>query len=87
MSRQYELGERSGRIWGSPAVAGAAAAVAVAGELVLGDVYRAYLSLYATNAAGVAHATKILNELDGSQARTGQREVLHLRAGDLRVRA
>ena len=61
-------------------VTGAEAAVAGADDLVLGHVYRAYLSLYAMNAAGVAAATKILSELDGEPDAVGEREALHLRA-------
>lgn len=64
---------------GDPA-AGADEAVAIGPDLVLGQVYRAYLSLYSTNAAGVADATKILDDLEGAEDRTGPREALHLQA-------
>lgn len=64
---------------GDPA-ASAEEAVAIGPDLVLGQVYRAYLSLYATNAAGVAGATKILDDLEGAEDRTGPREALHLQA-------
>jgi tetratricopeptide (TPR) repeat protein len=49
-------------------------------DLMLGRVYRAYLSLYATKAAGMAEATKLLAELDGAEERASEREALHLRA-------
>jgi tetratricopeptide (TPR) repeat protein len=59
-------------------VAAAEAAVAEAPALVLGHVFRAYLALYGTTAAGVAAAGRILAGLDGRPA--GEREALHLRA-------
>lgn len=74
---------------GDPA-AEAEAAVDIDDDLMLGRVYRAYLSLYATKAAGVAEATKLLTELDGAEERASEREALHLRtarswaAGDWR---
>jgi tetratricopeptide (TPR) repeat protein len=58
-------------------VAQAEAAVAAAPELTLARVCRAYLSLYATTAAGVAEAEAILS---GLAAAAGGREALHLRA-------
>jgi tetratricopeptide (TPR) repeat protein len=61
-------------------VAGADAAVAAGGDLVLAHVYRAYLSLYATNAPGVAEAAKILSYLTDAEDLVGEREALHVQA-------
>jgi tetratricopeptide (TPR) repeat protein len=61
-------------------VAGAEAAVAADGDLVLGQVFLAYLSLYATTPAGIDAATTRLAGLDGAAERAGQREALHLLA-------
>jgi tetratricopeptide (TPR) repeat protein len=58
-------------------VAEAAAAEAAAPDMVLAQVYRAYLSLYGMTADGVAAAAAILDGLDGAAA---EREALHLRA-------
>jgi tetratricopeptide (TPR) repeat protein len=58
-------------------VAAAEAAVAAAPDMVLAQVYRAYLSLYGMTADGVAAAAAILDGLDGAAA---EREALHLRA-------
>jgi tetratricopeptide (TPR) repeat protein len=58
-------------------VAEAEAAVAAAPDMVLAQVYRAYLSLYAMTADGIAAAAAILDGLDGAGA---EREALHLRA-------
>ena len=49
-------------------------------ELVLGHIYRAYLSLYGTSAQGVAAADGILKRLEDAGERAGEREVLHLQA-------
>jgi tetratricopeptide (TPR) repeat protein len=59
-------------------VAEAEAAAAAAPQMILAQVYRAYLSLYGTTAAGVAEAAEILDGLDGQPA--GEREALHVRA-------
>jgi len=64
-------------------VAGARAALAAAPGLVLAQVYRAYLSLYATTADGAAAAAEILAEPDwapGGQAVLHPREALHMQA-------
>jgi tetratricopeptide (TPR) repeat protein len=58
-------------------VAEAEAAVAAAPGMVLGRVFRAYLSLYGMTADGVAAAAVILDGLDGAGA---ERETQHLRA-------
>ncbi|HMH90988.1 MAG TPA: tetratricopeptide repeat protein [Streptosporangiaceae bacterium] len=58
-------------------VAETEAAVAAAPDMVLAQVYRAYLSLYGMTADGVAAAAVILDGLDGAGA---EREALHLRA-------
>jgi tetratricopeptide (TPR) repeat protein len=59
-------------------VADAEAAVAADDSLVLGHIYRAYLSLYGTTPEGVAAASEILKRLD--EAVMGERELHHLRA-------
>ena len=64
-------------------VAAAEAAVAAAPGMVLARVFRAYLSLYAMTADGVAAAAAILdglNGLDGLDGAGAGREELHLRA-------
>ena len=61
-------------------VAGAEQAVAADDELVLGHIYRAYLSLYGTSAQGVAAADGILKRLEGAGERAGEREALHVQA-------
>ena len=61
-------------------VAGAEEAVAADDELVLGHIYRAYLSLYGTSAQGVAAADGILKRLEGAGERAGEREALHFQA-------
>jgi tetratricopeptide (TPR) repeat protein len=60
-------------------VAAAEAAVAADDELVLGQVLRAYFSLYRTSAEGVRAADEILKPL-GTGFTLGEREILHLRA-------
>jgi tetratricopeptide (TPR) repeat protein len=55
-------------------------AVAADDELVLGHIYRAYLSLYGTSAQGVAAAEEILKRLEGAGERAGEREALHFQA-------
>jgi len=64
---------------GDPA-AGADAAVAAGGDLVLAHVFLAYLSLYATSAPGVAEAAKILSDLGEAEDLVGEREALHVQA-------
>jgi len=49
-------------------VAGADAAIAADGELALARVYRAYLSLYATTAAGAAEASALVKPLEAEAA-------------------
>ena len=61
-------------------VAGAEDAATANDELVLGHIYRAYLSLYGTSAQGVASAEGILKRLEGVGERAGEREALHLQA-------
>ena len=64
---------------GNP-VAGAEDAATANDELLLGHIYRAYLSLYGTSAQGVASAEGILKRLEGVGERAGEREALHLQA-------
>ena len=61
-------------------VAGTHAALAEDDGLLLGHIYSAYLSLYATTSAGVAAARKALDDLERFDGRADEREVLHLRA-------
>ena len=62
-------------------VGGADAAIAADGELALARIYRAYLALYGTNAAGAAEADTLIKPLETERAGTlGQREALHLAA-------
>jgi tetratricopeptide (TPR) repeat protein len=61
-------------------VATAEAAVAADGQLILGQVYRAYLALYGMTPAGVATATGILKELDAAGPPPGEREAHHVQA-------
>jgi tetratricopeptide (TPR) repeat protein len=84
-------------------VGGAESAIAADGELALARVFRAYLSLYATTAEGIATAGGLLEPLetavgpagpaDGLAGPDGTREVHHLAAarawagGDLRAAA
>jgi len=61
----------------------AEAAIAADGDLTLARIYRAYLSLYATSAAGRAEAADLLAPLAASPAATGpsgEREAHHLAA-------
>ena len=61
----------------------AEAAVAAAPDMVLGQIYRAYLALYGTTADGVAEAAKLLASLDADTSPGTSlqgREALHLRA-------
>jgi tetratricopeptide (TPR) repeat protein len=48
--------------------------------LVLAQVLRAYLHLYATSASGVRAAASVLESLDAIDATLDEREILHLRA-------
>ncbi len=64
---------------GDPAAA-AEAAVAADNGLILGHIYRAYLALYATTAAGVALAAGILAPLERAAGSLPEREAHHLRA-------
>jgi tetratricopeptide (TPR) repeat protein len=48
--------------------------------LVLGQVLRAYLHLYATSASGVRTAAELLEPLEAIDAALDEREILHLRA-------
>jgi len=50
------------------------------GRLVLARVLSAYLALYSTSRTGAREATAILEDLDGVDGETGERELLHLRA-------
>ena len=62
-------------------VGGADAAIAADGELALARIYRAYLSLYGTSAAGAAEADTLLKPLESEPAVTlAGRESLHLAA-------
>jgi len=62
-------------------VGGADAAIAADGELALARIYRAYLSLYGTSAAGAAEADTLIKPLESEPAATlPQREALHLAA-------
>jgi tetratricopeptide (TPR) repeat protein len=70
---------------GGDPVGGAEAAIAADGELVLARVYRAYLSLYATTAEGVAEADALIKPLEAERARAAAgpltpRESHHLAA-------
>jgi tetratricopeptide (TPR) repeat protein len=49
-------------------------------DLILGEILRSYLFLYSTSPAGLASASRILEDLDGRADRADGREALHLRA-------
>jgi tetratricopeptide (TPR) repeat protein len=61
-------------------LASAELAVAADQGLVLAEILRAYLHLYATSASGVKAAAKALEHLESIDAALDEREVLHLRA-------
>jgi tetratricopeptide (TPR) repeat protein len=61
-------------------LASAELAVAADHGLVLAQVLRAYLHLYATSASGVKAAAKLLEPLQSIDATLDEREILHLRA-------
>jgi tetratricopeptide (TPR) repeat protein len=66
-------------------VGGAEAAIAADGELALARIYRAYLSLYATTAEGVAEAGALIKPLEAGRPGTAAgplapREARHLAA-------
>jgi tetratricopeptide (TPR) repeat protein len=62
-------------------VGGAEAAIAADGELALARIYRAYLSLYATTAEGVAEASALIKPLEaGPAGALPPREGQHLAA-------
>jgi tetratricopeptide (TPR) repeat protein len=64
---------------GAPRAA-AEAAVEADHELALGQIFLAYLSLYAASAEGLAAAGKALEGVDDADSALDQRERLHLRA-------
>jgi tetratricopeptide (TPR) repeat protein len=64
---------------GDPA-GGAEAAIAADGELALARVYRAYLSLYATTAEGLAEASTLIKPLEAGADLLPARERQHLAA-------